>query len=85
MSEQEFKKARRLKKHGAILAMKRDTFHSSPRSWFHFGHDGKIHVVNQRSGESATGQVSLTRAEFERFVRFYERGVKALNEQTVSG
>ena len=49
------------------------TISTAKSSWFHLGHDGAIHVVNQRFGQTSTGQVRLTRAEFEQFARFYKK------------
>jgi hypothetical protein len=80
MSEQEFKRNRQQRKRQRI---RRDVFSLSKRSWFHLGHDGKIYVVNQKFGEKASGTVGLTRAEFEQFKRFYERGMRRRKEWTI--
>ena len=50
------------------------TAYDTPRSWMHLSHTGEILFVNQRNGQPSTGQVRLTRSEFERFIRFYTRG-----------
>lgn len=55
-----------------------DVFSLSKRSWFHLGHDGAIYIVNQKFGEKSSGVARLTRAEFERFKNFYERGMASL-------
>lgn len=80
MSEQEYTKARALSPKSAtnyrkLLRLQR-TITSSPRSWFHLGHAGVIHLVNQRVGNTSTGSVKLTRSEFEKFVAFYEKAQK---------
>ncbi len=74
MSEQEFKQARMsdAARHREILRLS-STLSSTPRSWFHLGHAGDIYLVNQRHGQPASGHVKLSRAEFERFVKFYEK------------
>ncbi len=65
-------------KEGARQKIRRDMFCMSRRSWFHLGHDGSIYIVNQKSGEKASWTARLTRAEFEQFKDFYERGTAAL-------
>lgn len=70
MSEKEYAKQRRK----GIAKAKRDTFTLSRKSWFHLGHDGLIHICNQQVGFAPSGTVTLSRAEFSRFVRFYEKG-----------
>ena len=72
MSEQEFKQKRQ---EGTRQRIRRDVFSLSRRSWFHLGHDGAIYVVNQKFGEKASGVARLTRAEFEQFKSFCERGM----------
>ena len=49
-----------------------ETIKHTRASWLHLGHDRRIHIVNQRRGQESFGCVSLPRAEFETFVRFYE-------------
>jgi hypothetical protein len=71
MSEQEFKRNR---EEGRRQRIRGDVFSLSRRSWFYLGHDGVIYVVNQKFGEKASGVARLTRAEFEQFKKFYERG-----------
>jgi hypothetical protein len=66
------KKAR---KYEDILRLAK-TCADSKFSWLHLRHDGRISIVNQRSGEAPTGQVSLTRREFEQFQDFYNRAQK---------
>ena len=68
--EQEFAKTRAI---GRRQRIKRDTFDLSRSSWFHLGHDRRIHIVNQQHGKPSAGQVTLTPAEFRQFCRFYER------------
>jgi hypothetical protein len=41
------------------------------------GGDGRpehITISNQKNGEERTGVVTLTKKEFERFIKFYETG-----------
>ena len=47
----------------------------TPRSYFMLSHAGLV-ISNHRSGQSSTGTVTLTRAEFEKFIKFYETGQK---------
>lgn len=56
----------------ALIALRRDNV-STRNSWFLID-EGHVHIANQKTGESPTGKVTLTRAEFEAFVRFYETG-----------
>jgi hypothetical protein len=49
---------------------------STRKSWLHLGHDGKVFIVNQSKGEQSMGSVTLSRADFERFVKFYEKAQK---------
>jgi hypothetical protein len=70
MSEQDFQKKRSI---GKRTTKRNRTISTSRKSWFHLGHDGRLHVVNQKFGEPAIGHVTLTRAEFEQFRNFYER------------
>ncbi len=80
MSEQEFKKARKLAANQATSYRKllrlSSTIANGRRSWFHLGHAGDIYLCNQHKGRKATGHVRLSRAEFEKFVRFYETAQK---------
>jgi hypothetical protein len=69
MSEKEFAKQR-----SAARRKRNRTITTTKNAWFHLGHDGSLHIVNQRFGEPSTGNVRLTRAEFEQFVSFYKRG-----------
>jgi len=55
-----------------ICGMKRDNVTTS-KSWMIINVK-HVTITNQRSGESLTGQVSLTKKEFEKFIRFYETG-----------
>jgi hypothetical protein len=55
-----------------ICKLKRDNV-STKKSWLLLNHDG-LTITNQKNGESHTGQVKLTRSEFERFIKFYETG-----------
>ena len=66
------KKAR---KYSDLLRLNR-TDADTDRSWFHLSHTGEVLIVNQRNGQTSTGNVRLARSEFERFMRFYERGQK---------
>jgi len=34
-----------------------------------------VHICNQRDGESSTGEVSLSRKDFEKFIDWYNTGV----------
>ena len=70
MSEQDFQNKRSV---GKRSKKSNRTISTSRRSWFHLGHDGRLHIVNQKFGEPAVGHVTLTRAEFEQFKNFYER------------
>lgn len=55
-----------------VLNMKRDNV-DTKSSWMIFDYP-KIIIANQRNGENSTGKVTLSRDEFERFIRFYETG-----------
>jgi hypothetical protein len=55
-----------------ICKLKRDNV-STRFSWISISPNG-VHIRNQKSGHPSTGQVDLTRKEFERFIRFYETG-----------
>lgn len=47
--------------------------HSDTRlSWFSIS-EKSVSIVNQKGGHPATGQVRLTRKEFERFVDWYNK------------
>jgi hypothetical protein len=70
MSEQEFQQKRST---GRRARKFNRTISTSRKSWFHLGHDGRLHIVNQRFGQPSVGHVTLTRAEFEQFKRFYEK------------
>jgi hypothetical protein len=61
------------RKYSDLLKLAR-TICDTKSSWLHLCHDGTVVIFNQKSGELATGGVKLDRGEFERFVRFYERG-----------
>jgi hypothetical protein len=63
------------RKHKDILKLNR-TMKSTGKSWLHLCHDGKIVIFNHVAGRQATGNITLTRREFEIFARFYERGQK---------
>jgi hypothetical protein len=59
-----------------ICKLKRDNV-STRNSWMSLAGDGNakhISIYNQKSGEKATGSVTLTKKEFERFIKFYETG-----------
>jgi len=55
-----------------IYKLKRDNVNTR-NSWLLLNGKG-LTICNQRSGEGVTGQVKLTRKEFERFIKFYETG-----------
>jgi hypothetical protein len=63
---------RHARKDSDLIRLER-TCASLKKSWFMLCHNG-IAIHNQEDGKTATGQVFLTRREFETFVRFYERG-----------
>jgi hypothetical protein len=44
-------------------------------SWLQLD-EGVIVIQNQRKGEAATGRVELTRAEFDKFIAWYQRDQK---------
>lgn len=77
--KQEGRKPRRLSPKNArsysdLLRLAR-TACDTKKSWFLLCHNGiAIHV--QESGKPSTGQVFLSRCDFEAFVRFYERAQK---------
>lgn len=59
-----------------IAKLKQDNI-STRKSWILLagdGHPDHITITNQKSGYAQTGQVILTKKEFERFIRFYETG-----------
>lgn len=70
MSETEFANKRSVGKRSTKWNR---TISASRKSWFHLGHDGRLHIVNQRFGQPSNGHVTLSRAEFEQFKKFYER------------
>ena len=56
-----------------ICKLKRDNVHTR-KSWILLELPNRIIISNQRSGEERTGKVTLTKKEFERFIKFYETG-----------
>jgi hypothetical protein len=50
------------------------------RSYFLLTHAGLV-ISNHRRGQQSTGTVTLTRGEFERFIKFYETGQKLRREK----
>ena len=58
-----------------IQALER-TIVGTRRSWLHLCHNGRVMIVNQKFGYQLTGEVSLTRGEFEQFQRFYNAAQK---------
>jgi len=56
-----------------ICKLKRDNI-STGKSWMLMSGGNMITLTNQMSGESPTGQIELTKKEFERFIKFYETG-----------
>lgn len=55
-----------------ICSLKTDNC-GTPRSWISVD-VGVVCIYNQRNGESSTGNVTLSRADFERFIRWYMTG-----------
>jgi hypothetical protein len=56
-----------------ICKLERDNV-STANSWLLLNGGNKLTICNQRNGDLATGEVTLTKKEFERFIRFYETG-----------
>jgi hypothetical protein len=67
--EQTPKKANTFKQ---ICKLKRDNV-STRKSWMLL-HEGGVTITNQVTGKESTGEVKLTKKEFERFIKFYETG-----------
>lgn len=60
-----------------VCKLKRDNVHTR-RSWIMLCGDGNpnhITICNQKNGHPSTGEVTLTKKEFERFIKFYETGI----------
>ncbi len=55
-----------------ICKLDRDNL-DSRNSWISIN-EKTVTIFNQRMGESPTGEVTLTKKEFERFIKFYETG-----------
>lgn len=60
------------RRYSQVLQLRRDNV-SSGRAWIMVDHED-VTVVMQKHGHPATGKVKLTRADFERFARWYETG-----------
>lgn len=55
-----------------IFALQMDNV-STRNSWM-MVRENHLTIVNQRNGENKTGEVKLTKKEFERFIKFYQTG-----------
>jgi hypothetical protein len=55
-----------------VFKLERDNV-STRNSWISVS-PNRISIYNQKNGQSSTGNVSLTKKEFERFIKFYETG-----------
>jgi len=56
-----------------ICKLKRDNV-STRNSWMIMELPDRIIISNQKNGHERTGKITLTKKEFERFIRFYETG-----------
>jgi hypothetical protein len=56
-----------------VCKLKKDSV-STRKSWMSVG-GATISIYNQKKGESSTGNVTLTKKEFERFIKFYDTGI----------
>lgn len=56
-----------------MATLKRDNV-STANSWIMLQPGGKLSIANQRVGGERTGCVTITKKEFERFIKFYETG-----------
>ena len=55
-----------------VCSLKRDNV-STRKSWIIVS-EKDIVIHNQKSGEKSTGRVTLSKKDFERFIKFYETG-----------
>lgn len=55
-----------------VCKLQRDNI-STRNSWMLLG-GTHVSITNQKTGENPTGNVKLTKKEFERFIKFYETG-----------
>jgi hypothetical protein len=53
-----------------VCQLERDNIETR-KSWMSIQPDGSVSIYNQMNGKQATGNVSLTRAEFIKFAEFY--------------
>lgn len=58
-----------------IIRLKRSECWTA-RSWLHLSHTGELLITNKDSHTVGGNSVRLTRAEFEKFVRFYEKALQ---------
>jgi hypothetical protein len=62
-----------VKNFNEILKLKRDNV-STRKSWMLINGINSITITNQVAGQAQTGSVTITKKEFERFIKFYETG-----------
>lgn len=55
-----------------VCKLERDNI-STRKSWMTI-ESGSVNIYNQTDGCNPTGNVTLTKKEFERFIKFYETG-----------
>ena len=55
-----------------ICQLSRDNIHTT-KSWLMVG-EKTVDICNQKSGEKSIGIVTISKKDFERFIKFYETG-----------